>query len=73
MNAEKEIRDKLSNWRDKSCNEEIYRIMDAIKGNESAMLCLLNLVNKVDREHRANVGLKKQVENLQRKTERIWV
>lgn len=73
MNAEKEIRDKLSNWRDRTCNEDIYRIMDAIKGNESVMLCLLNLVNKVDREHRTNVGLKKQVENLQRKTERIWV
>ncbi len=68
------IRVTLSSMHNKSMHEEIYRIMDSLdaSGDEEALVCLLNLTGKIFKMCNANYGLQKQVENLKRKTDRIW-
>lgn len=68
------IRVTLSSMHNKSMHEEIYRIMDSLdaSGDEEALACLLNLTGKIFKLCNANYGLQKQVENLKRKTDRIW-
>ena len=68
------IRVTLSSMHNKSMHEEIYRIMDSLdaSGDEEALACLLNLTGKIFKMCNANYGLKKQNENLKRKTDRIW-
>lgn len=65
------IRVTLSSMHNKSMHEEIYRIMDSLD-DEEALACLLNLTGKIFKLCNANYGLQKQVENLKRKTDRIW-
>lgn len=68
------IRVTLSSMHNKTMHEEIYRIMDSLdaSGDEEALACLLNLTGKIFKLCNANYGLQKQVENLKRKTDRIW-
>ena len=68
------IRVTLSAMHNKSMHEEIYRIMDSLEssGDVEALACLLNLTGKIYKMCNANYGLSKQVENLKRKTDRIW-
>lgn len=68
------IRVTLSSMHNKSMHEEIYRIMDSLEasGDEESLACLLNLTGKIFKLCNANYGLNKQVENLRRKTDRIW-
>ena len=47
------IRSKLSQMKDRSMHEDIYRIMDALKGKPE-MANLANLVGKIDKMCRKN-------------------
>lgn len=64
------IRTVLSNMHDKSTHEDLYRIMDNI--GDEALPSMLNLVNKIDKLNKKIYGMSKQIENLRRKTDRIY-
>ncbi len=68
------IRVTLSTMHNRSMHEEIYRIMDALVASDDveALACLMNLTGKIFKMCNANFGLKRQVEELRRKTDRMW-
>lgn len=64
------IRTVLSKMHDKSTHEDLYKIMDSI--SDEALPSMLNLVNKIDKLNKKVYGMSKQIENLRRKTDRIY-
>ena len=64
------IRSILSGMHDKSTHEDLYRIMDNL--GDEALPSMLNLVNKIDKLNKKIYGMSKQIENLQRKTDRYY-
>lgn len=70
MSYTDDIRYKLRNMHTKTANEDIYRIMDALKGDEKALCYLLNFVNKWDEQCRKVTGLKKTLDNIRERQKR---
>lgn len=70
MNYTDDIRSVLSQMKNRSMHEDIYRIMDALKGKPE-MANLANLVGKIDKMCRKNYGLTQQVANLKEKDEKL--
>ena len=64
------IRSILSGMHDKNTHEDLYRIMDNL--GDEALPSMLNLVNKIDKLNKKIYGMSKQIENLQRKTDRYY-
>lgn len=55
------IRGTLHDIGNKSANEDIFRIMDAINENTEAMACLANLVGKWQKKCAECDGLRKKL------------
>ena len=70
MSYTDDIRKKLREMHEKSAHEDIHRIMDALKGNEEAMACLLNFVNKWDAKCRRLYGTESTLRHLKERSER---
>lgn len=71
MSYTDDIRAITSRMYEKSANEDIHRIMDALKDDETSMGYLLNFVIKWDAKNRENYGLRKKVENYRTKYEKL--
>ena len=69
MSRADEIRAITSRMYEKSANEDIHRLMDALKNDDESMLYLLNFVQKWDQKCRENFGLRKKVANYKDKFE----
>lgn len=63
MKYDDSIREINSRNHNKTANEDICRIMDALQGNEEAMASLLNLTIKWESKCREVFGLRKSLEN----------
>jgi len=61
-----DIRAKISQMKDRRCEEDFVRLADCLvkTGNLEMLPVLLNVINKYDSISRYNCGLQKRVENL---------
>lgn len=70
MSYTDDIRRVISRMHEKSANEDIVRIMDALKGDEKTLACLLNFVNKWDSKCRRLTGVETTLKNLRERHKR---
>ncbi len=61
-----DIKSKISQMKDRRCEEDFVRLADHIvkTGDLEMLPVLLNIINKYDSISRYNFGLQKKVENL---------
>lgn len=71
MSYTEDIKRITSQMHEKSANEEIHRLMDALNGDEESLVYLLSFVKKWDQKCRDNYGLRTKVENYRKKHERL--
>lgn len=70
MSYTDDIRRKLREMHEKSAHEDIHRLMDALQGNEEALRCLLNFVNKWDSKCRRLYGTETSLRHIKERSER---
>lgn len=70
MSYTEDIRRKLREMHEKSAHEDIYRLMDALQGNDEALGCLLNFVNKWDSKCKRLFGVETTLRHIKERQNR---